>query len=125
MRLPTPVQHTRQLKCRTSFPCHCKVKTLPLHYQDTEPLSQISTLPVSFSHFKGTGPSSLHLLRIVFASTAYFCSLIYAELKKKGEFFLKRCSYGRQDLVHLLLNCRASERIRRAIFGATFSIFVL
>jgi len=43
----------------------------------------------------------------------------------EGEFFLQRCGHPLQDLTHLLLDCPASEPLRRAIFGTFFHFWPL
>jgi len=44
--------------------------------------------------------------------------------KKEGEFFMQHCGHPLQDLTHLL-DCPASEPLRRAVFGTASSIFDL
>jgi len=49
----------------------------------------------------------------------------YLRRIKRKNFSRSACGHPLQDLTHLFLDCHASEPLRRAIFGTTFSIFDL
>jgi len=59
-----------------------------------------------------------------FAATITQPSLVLLPEQDKTKGECSACGYPLQDLTHLLLDCLASELLRRAIFGTT-SIFYL
>jgi len=56
----------------------------------------------------------------MFCLSSYLC-----RIKWKENSSCSACGHPLQDLTHLLLDCPASEPLRRAIFGTTYSIFDL
>jgi len=92
---------------------------------ETNSFSQLPLLPDSFSFLGGTGPSHLircELSRLCCHGHSLLLSSYLCRIKWKENSSCSACGHPLQDLTHLLLDCPASEPLRRAIFGITSSI---
>jgi len=83
---------------------------------ETKSFSQLSVLPDSFGFLRRTGLLLCHGHNLLLSS--YLC-----RIKRKGNYSsFSACRHHLQHLTHLLLDCPASEPLRRAIFSTTSSI---
>jgi len=116
---------------------HSLLPILPAHW--LRPLQRSGTLAsLCEDEVFLTTPSSVRFLRfprrnwpfpvssvancLDFAGHSFSFPLTMQD-KTEGEFFLQRLRNPLQDLAHHLLDCSASELLRRTIFGTTSSIF--
>jgi len=102
-------------------PGHCKDKTYPLYYLEMKSFSQLSLLPDSCGFLRETGSSPsrcCELSRLHCHGHSPHLSSYLCRIKRNQNSSRIACRHHLQVLTHLL-DCPASQPLRRVIFGTT------
>jgi len=108
--LSLKIRHTRYFFWRRNFSHSSLSCQIPL----------VSSEELALPHLSHCELSQLCCHGHSFLLSSYLC-----RIKRKKNSSCSACGHSLQDLIHLLLDCPASEHLQHAIIGTTSSIFDL
>ena len=111
-----------------SPPSYCQSPLFPIPQLETSHLPLPSELPSPRSLFERTFFSRSirsELSRLCCHGHSLFLSSNLHRISRKENSACSACGHPLQDLNHLLLDCPASEPLRKSIFGSSLSILDL